>query len=265
MAQALPIGLPFFYSKEDNFKSMLATDSKNWSYECLDFLNYLSYERFGGKKIQCVITGEKKILTDSGPYHIDGYIEHDGKKYFIEYQGCRFHVCPYNCGTTPLSDTRLRDERKLKSLQKLGTVLRITSCKWSQLKKTLDYRKSPFSKFFYQPQISEFDLINAIKNGEFYGFAEISIDCPAEVKEKWSIFPPIFKKYQPEWEKLCDEIKPFFHNTPSEQLTCAFSAKNITMNTDMLKFLMDEGFIISNLNWALEYQRGCFFAIFSEI
>lgn len=259
MSEALPIGLPFFYSKSDGtFNHKLATERTDFSFEALDFINYLSLERFKGQKIHCIINGEKEITTQSGIYKVDGYIEFDSKTFFIEYNGCRYHHCPFNCGVVPISDTRERDARKLASLQKLGTVITITGCKWEELKKNKTQKYSPFSKFYYEKNILQERIIDAIKNDEFFGFAEVSIACPEDVKEKWKVFPPIFQKFKPDFESLGEEIKPFFRKIPSEQLSCRFSGENLVLGTDMLKFLILEGFQVTELNWCLEYQKGIF-------
>ena len=79
MSEALPIGLPFYYTKNDGkFSAVLATDRTDWSREALDYINYLSFSKFEGQKIDCVINGERKITTNTGDFFVDGYIFYKG-------------------------------------------------------------------------------------------------------------------------------------------------------------------------------------------
>ena len=123
--------------------------------------------------------------------------------------------------------------------------------------------KSPFSKFYYDSNITESKIISAVYSGDFFGFANVSLDCPENVKRKWKNFPPIFKKHQASLDDLCEEIKPFFSKNPTEQLTVGFRADCILLGTDYLQFLLQEGFVVTKLHWALEYQKG-FHPIFSQ-
>ena len=43
---------------------------------------------------------------------------------------------------------------------------------------------------------------------------------------------------------------------PSKQLTVGYQAKEMSLSTDYLAFLLEIGFKVTKIYWALEYQKG---------
>ena len=106
MKQDLPTGLPFYYQKLENglFKFEIAGSVQGWSLECIDWLNYMSFDaRFihpkGGFYLMVsAITGECSIEIDGHNYTIDGMVKTLKTTFFLEYLGCR-HGLQHNMYT----------------------------------------------------------------------------------------------------------------------------------------------------------------------
>ena len=257
MSGPQPVGVPLYYTKKDNglFEWTLATGKTHWSQECLNYLNYLSLTKFEGKMIQCVITGEKIVETKNGKFSIDGFINYKGEDYFIEFMGCYFHTCIFNCGTVSREDTRERDQKKFEGLQEKGKVLRIFGCEWEKLKSDIMF--SPFSSFFYETSISQTKILQAIATNNFYGFVQCDIKCSPEVKKYWAFFPPIFKRVLPKFDDLSPSMQNYFVNKKiSPQLSVGFQAEKILLSTEAIKFYLEQKFEVTNIHCALEYQKG---------
>ena len=89
----------------------------------------------------------------------------------------------------------------------------------------------------------------------------VKIRASEECKRKYSElgFPILFKRTCPEIDDLEPKMREFFdsyNHSPSSQLTAGFSADEILLSTDMLTFLLEEGFFVSKIHYAMEYQRG---------
>ena len=268
MLGPMPVGIPFFYEPRGDgfFAKTLCSERKDFSWEALDWLNYMSDDpRFantsgGFHTIRCIINGEKRVKTSAGEYRVDGYVETSDQIYLLEYNGCRYHSCD-KCMAPTLSDTRARDSKKFKALQEIGIVIVMWGCEWQRLRRRLRTRISPFSAFFYERKISSVSILAAIQNETFFGIANCDIYAPDNVKEKYREinFPPLFKRAEHLIEDLEPEMAAFYEaygTKPSPQLTVGFSADEISLSTDYIKFLLDAGFRIRKLNWALEYQKG---------
>ena len=87
--QDMPVGIPFYLKKNENgiFSHTLATDRKDFSKISLDYLNFVGTHF--DQPVRTIITGEKVVTVKGKKYRVDGYVEQNGKKYFIEFHGCR--------------------------------------------------------------------------------------------------------------------------------------------------------------------------------
>jgi len=98
MKQDLPTGLPFYYrrQKDNTFKMEIAGSSSGWSLECLDWLNFMSFDpRFliqngkGFHQMFSAVTGEPSVTVGNHVYTVDGMVRTDQCIYYLEYLGCR--------------------------------------------------------------------------------------------------------------------------------------------------------------------------------
>ena len=211
--------------------------------------------------------GEKKL----GKYYVDGYIEwetEDGLTTIgYEYNGCRFHRCPFECGIESVQ-TDEQYENQLKKLaflkRNLSIVRVIQGCQWREQKKQLmeqSYKiESDVSPFLCQKKITEENILEAISNGSLYGICCVDIETPNEICEKYKDlnFPVIFNNLEITEDMLNPEMLAAAKN---KNLDFPISAKSLSWNskayigcTPLLRFYMQLGMKISNVRWALQYQ-----------
>jgi len=96
-----------------------------------------------------------------------------------EFLGCIYHGC--SCGAEPDETKRLADrtkwELKKEKLQKHGEVHFIWECDWDTYKKKHPEIMGTMTKFpniMYKNQ-TEIGLMNAIKEGSFFGFVHCDL------------------------------------------------------------------------------------------
>ena len=223
------------------------------------------------KGIQHAFTalGEKKI----GNYHLDGYAEwmnEEGEIITIgyEYNGCRFHRCKFNCDTVCVQTDEQYEKQKKKEayLKRILTSLKIVqSCEWEKQKKSILRQGIGISSekipFLGRKSVSEQEILNAIKDGRFYGICKVDIETPHEVAKKYEKlnFPLIFKNTEITEEMLSSEVLEI---AKGRKLNFPLLAKTLTWNangyigcTPLLQFYMELGMKVTNIQWALSYQR----------
>ena len=289
----LPLGPGISFSKQGNkFKAKSMHE-----YGCktsLAALEWLEYEnrQYLVMGMPCSIQhafngrGEKKI----GKYHLDGYVEWettdssgettDHVWVGYEFMGCRFHQCPHNCGTPCLqTDEQYETEQnRLDFLRRNLTRLVIMyGCEWEERKKILRMQEkesgnkllvSRVSQFLSQPSVSETEILNALAEDSFYGIICLDIKTPVEViaKYKHLNFPFIFHDFDVTEDMLSTETLAMAEarktKFPYKAKTLTWNSKGFIGCTPLLRFYLDLGMELSNIQWAIQYQRGAPFAEF---
>ena len=244
--------------------------------EALEWLEYCNQEYTGyieqnvmqsGIKHAFNSDGEKKI----GNYYLDGYAEWEGEDGLVtvgfEYNGCRYHRCPFECGIKSVqTDEQYEQQRKKKAyLNRVLTKLEIIQgCQWTALKKILVKRgeaiHSKVTPFLGKKTVSESDIISAVADGSFYGFCRVDVTTPNSVAKKFEKlnFPFIFNNVEVleehlEPENLAD-AKERGCKFPQTVKSLSWNSKGFIGCTPLLRFYLKLGMEISNLQWALQYQ-----------
>ena len=277
MSQNLPNGPGICYQPDANgifdFQPMIS--SGNWSYESLWWLSYMqSLPPFRTEtrqiNIQHILNGgEKEIVIEGRRYRVDGYAEIDGIKYFLEFDGCRFHrhTCVNSLRSTlPQKD----DSQRNLDLEKAGVLLKTFECEWLAVKKNVSV-ENIVSTFFGRSNIMADDIMSAIKNDKFYGLIRCDLKSPQSVVDHFLKMnhPPIYAHKSIEkdmigstMQKLLDERGVKY---PLEkQLTLVFNHDQYLMTTDLAKFYLEKGLELSNLTLAIEYTKSRPLANFVE-
>ena len=194
----------------------------------------------------------------------DGYVKVNGEHYFFEYDGCYFHHCPYDdCIITDyrLSD-RKDDTQRNRVYEQHGTFIQIQACRWHQLSRLVTFKN--FTSCFYRSPklIPEEDIWDKIKSKEFFGIIKCNVRSPPEVQKLWGSinFPPIFNHLKIDEKmigpSMLEELKKKKVKLPLEkQLTLVFNAEQYMMTTELAAFYLEIGCELSNLTWAIEYQK----------
>ena len=264
MRQSLPSGPGVCYERKANgcfdYNSMLT--SQNFSLNAIRWLSYMSkLEPFCGHTIfHALNKGEQKVTVNKRTYFVDGYCVIDGKEYFLEFDGCMYHQC--TCEVSKNSKFSKRDDsQRHKDLNQVGTLVVMKECTWKKIlieqKPVLD-----LPNFFGEKNIKEEEIFKAISSGKFYGIIQCDIFSPDHVVDYFSKLnhPPIFNHVEIEKamlsEKMIKQLEARNIKFPlAKQLTLTFHAKKYLLTTDLAKFYISKGMILSNLQIAIEYNQ----------
>ena len=211
--------------------------------------------------------GEKKI----GNYFVDGYVEWETENGTVQiaydYNGCRFHRCPHKCKVeSAQSEEDFKKEQIRKAfLEEAVTVYNVIyGCEWKKEKEKLKAKgkkiASKITPFFLQDTVTEEQILNAVKDGTFYGVVCLDIETPDEVIEKYEKlkFPLIFNNCEISEEMLTPIIRE-----QAKERKCKFpvKVKSLCWNAEgyigcspLLQFYLQIGMKLTNVRWALQYQ-----------
>ena len=209
--------------------------------------------------------GETKL----GPYYVDGYLEYEDDglyKIAFEYMGCHYHRCPDPGCKIPCRQTdeeARRDSRRLAAIELEVNQLNVMrSCQWKILKKNVGNIKPEISKFLFQTNIKESNILEAIEAGEFFGMIKADIVTPDEVIQefKYLNFPLLFRDVEvtedmvnPELLAKASARKKKF---PSVYKTLCWNGTDMVLATPLVQFYMRLGMQVKNVKWAIQhYER----------
>ena len=221
--------------------------------------------------------GEKKI----GNYFVDGYVEWETETGTVQiaydYNGCRFHRCPHKCKVECVqSEEDFKKEQIRKAfLEENVTVYNVIyGCEWKKEKEILKAEgkkiDSKITPFFLQDTISEGEILNAIKDGTFYGIVCADIETPEDVIEKYEKlkFPLIFNNCEIEEDMLTPAILEQARQRkckfPIRVKSLCWNAKAYIGCSPLLQFYLEIGMKLKNIQWALQYQRDTPFSNFVD-
>ena len=264
----MPNGAGYCYEKKDNglfdFEPMVST--AGWSYESLNWLNFMESQspfRTSEKQVRirhALNGGEVEVTVNSRVYRVDGYADIDGKEYYLEFDGCRYH--DHDCKTSQESNLKKKcDTQRNNDLRSRGQLIQIYECEWLQIKAKMNFINT-ISCFFARKDISEQDILSAVRSGEFYGIIRVDIKSPQAVIDHFMKvkFPPIFAHISIEEEMVGPEMRSQLKNRGckyplNDQLTLVFNRDQYVLTTDLAMFYMQKGMKLSNLTLAIEYTK----------
>ena len=89
-------------------------------------------------------------------------------------------------------------------------------------------------------------LINSIKNGEWFGFVEVDISVPSELKNYFSEMCPIFKNAEIQEKDLSEHMKMYLQDNginykPSRKLIGSLKGEKILLYTPLLRWYLQKG------------------------
>jgi len=252
--------------------------NRPYSYAALTWLNEIQKRLPFGSNGQvfhriehALSTGERSVKCNDGETQdVDGYCEIGNRKFVFQFNGCRYHKCPFNCETTTVDE--LRDEKDCRVRRRLletdGVVLEtMEECRWNSMKPKTPSQPHIVSRFFQRKNITESEILEAANSDEFYGILECDITCPPSVQDRFMKinFPPIFRHVEIDesmvLDKMLDKIKKSRNSRPGKkenfqkQLTLTFNATQYLLTTDLFKFYKKIGMKMSNVSMCLEYPK----------
>ena len=263
MSQNMPNGAGICYQKNERglFEFQPMVSDTNWSYESIRWLAYMETMPPFNSMVtirHALNGGEYEVKIDGRTYRVDGYTVLDGQEYFFEYDGCRFHK--HTCVNSLRSNVQQKnDSQRNIDLNKRGILLRIFECDWMKMKVPV---RVNVSKFFSRKNISASEIMQAVVNDEFYGIIRCDISSPPSVVEHFTKLnhPPIFTHMQIEEDMIGTSMKNLLKERKvkyplDKQLTLVFNHKQYVLNTDLAKFYIEKGMLLTNLTLAIEYTK----------
>ena len=125
--------------------------------------------------LQTALNGVEKRV---GRFIVDGYAMVNDQAHFWEFNGCQFHDC------ICLGLEEECDREKVSHLENVGVLHIMRMCTWNKLRKTTLSTFIP-SNLSLRETVSETEILDAVKNGSFFGFVNLSLEIPADIASKF--------------------------------------------------------------------------------
>ena len=262
MTKEMPTGI--YVKWEKNTTNHMFHPKRNTK----SYFEYLVMNYLQARNPNCTIqstftTGNQKMF---GNFSVDGYCSHCNRVF--EAMGCYFHFCkcqeskrlPIDVIEKGLkkreADTYRRDVIKSFGVE----VEEIWECQWWKSVKENDNGANDFMKKFapYQKPIPECELMRQIRCGQKFGVLDCSLRVPDNLRDKFSNFPPIFKNIDVGRDDIGDYMKEYAEQNdilkrPRRMLISSFHLKRGPIITPLLRFYLDQGLIVDEVFWFIEY------------
>ena len=113
-------------------------------------------------------------------------------------------------------------------------------------------------------------LTRGVQNGSLFGFAQVDIEVPEKLFEKFSEMSPLFVVQEIPNDRISEHMHEYLLKTgrkriPGTRKLCGLmKAKNILLYTPLLKWYLAHGLQVTAFHQFLKYERGKPFAWFPE-
>ena len=289
-AQLMPTGDYRIRTKENRFQAEELAN--NQSDVGLQWIEYIETTSSPQVKLSHYGNGHE-IKVGSRLVSVDAFCPKSQTCY--EFHGCYYHCCP-KCAKQKSEDIDLDTAlhpyknnmtytqvyeatlEKKQYILNLGLkYVEIWECEWVALKLEKGMKKNDFSKYAKFPKknslpvknITENDVIKAVKDGSLFGLVECSIRVPDDMKDSFKEFPPLFKHANISINDIGPFMRSFAENNnflkkPRKALISSLKAENIILITPLLKWYIDNGLIVDSINFVMEFTPEKSFSKFME-
>ena len=233
-----------------------------------------------GHFIRHQFNGSKKRLGKR-QLPVDGWCRDTRTAY--QFHGCFWHGhdCVLNAGKAfnsrlnkSMRELLERTRKNTEYLRTLGnTVVEMWECQWREHKR-LDRNTKQFVDALHRPlakkwEMSEIEILNAVRNDALFGLIECDIEVPERLREYFSEMQPIYKNT----DITRADIGPFMrryaetHNImrqPLRSLVASYFGKQILLITPLLKWYLAHGLIVTRIYQVIEYEPNACFRYFGK-
>ena len=113
------------------------------------------------------------------------------------------------------------------------------------------------------------ELKEDILNDKLFGFIQVDIETPEELKEKFSEMTPIFKNAAINFEDIGEYMQNFHTEnnikfTKGNKLIGSYFGKDILLYSPLLKWYLQQGLVITKFHCAIKYNPECSFKTFAD-
>ena len=187
-------------------------------------------------------------------FTVDGFCSHCNT--IFEAFGCFYHFCECQEGQPCLADEdivkgqgkREMDELRRSYLrEKIYSIIEMWECQWKlHMRENCKIKSFVRSTFPYKRPLSFENLLSRIRKGELFGYVQLDLRVPENLREKFEPFPPIFKNILVSRSDIGDYMKKHAEENklmtqPRRILISSFHLINGTILTPLLNFYLDLG------------------------
>ena len=220
---------------------------------------------------------EKRV----GPYLVDGYNPSTNTIY--EFNGCRFHGHdPSKCAITAKINSKnwktrqpilcKRTEERAALLRRMGFNLEeIWECDYKEnIKshvKSLKIEENylpPFCRKYRGKHISMHTILQGVRSEELFGMVECDIRVPHALYQHFAEMSPLFCSTDVSFNDMSSHIqehveKRDLSTKPRKLLVGGMKAKRLLLATPLLKWYLEHGLEVTNIDKVIEYiPNSCF-------
>ena len=227
---------------------------------------------------------EKKF----GKYPIDGWDEVNNTAY--QFHGCLWHghedlECPiikkHPSGINPRNkktfvELAKNTKKVTKYLKEKANVnlVEIFECQWNKMK--TEYAEIAhfvtFRKVFRPISLHNFSIKaieSKIRSGELFGVVLCDVEVPEDKKEYFKDMPPIFKNILVGREHIGSFMRGYAEKNhlltqPRQTLVGSYYGKNILLATPLLKWYLEHGVVLTNIEFIAQYEQKIAFDKFAK-
>ncbi len=284
LCQDMPTGYMIERNWENNFRA-----EKDERYLLMFYwLEYVAYKK-NITVLHYFNNGGKEVYIP--PYRCDGFTPPQGARKGViwEFAGCYWHnhpasVCPI---TRKIKDpnyhakqSRYNDLMKKKEfLESNGYQVCIKwECSFNEMRRTNPELREFINKRFksrymkYKHQMTEAEILDAVRNDNFFGCIECDIHVPDHLYDKFSEMSPIFCTTEINFNDIGAHMQEFarMHNISQSSrklLVGGMKAEKILLATPLARWYLQQGLVITKVYQTLEFEKGnkCFAGLCQEI
>ena len=268
LRQKLPVGRLTLRSRDNQFKPYTPSLYSASEEACL-YMDWMAKTK--GIQISHFFNtpGGKEFQVDIWP--VDGKVI--GQNWVIQYFGCHVHKCKQcGMGDQAIND---RDDFMKSHIESLGYKVTIV---WSHQFKSLlqtDPQFKAFVKYHRRPRHhpggfnSIGAVISAVMDNSLYGALVVDIHVEQKDREFWREYPPLvlnclipFSMWGAHMQEHAKKHK--LSTSPRRLLTSGFEGVKILVISDLLKYYISMGLVVTKIYEIFEFEGGYPFVDFID-
>ena len=246
--------------------------------EADEWLAWASHQR--GVSLRTRLNNNEKRLGDR-QLPVDGFDPSTGTAY--QYMGCYWHGCPSCFNHEDPHPTRgetygywyQRTKENVDYLEEIGYSPVIQwGCQWLNEKRLNPEIETHLNSHFPGRQHngklkSPTQLLEQVRNGEFFGAVEVDLHVPDHLKSKFSEMTPIFKNVEISLDDIGEHMKRFAEENecmprPRRALIGSYRGDKILLATPLLQFYLEQGLVVTKVHQAVQWCSKPCLAPFGE-
>ncbi len=221
-------------------------------------------------------------------FGVDGFIASENT--ILQFHGCYWHSCKMvGCKYSPRwrkknltkSDQKIIDERYEKTIQRtkdlrfLGyTVIEIWEHQWRQ-ERLSEENQIVIESLFYQDEfhprgpLTQEKFIEMIRKNKIFGFVDIDMHCPDNLKEHFADFQPFYKNASVSINDIGEHMREFCETNdlmkqPIKCLLLSYFTQKSMLLTPLVQWYLEKGMIVDKIHTFYSFKPGVCFTEFVD-